>query len=198
MLLCQAMHEVNLGAYGPLASRRGALDLLNDVLGRAVKVSCLDNLAAAFRMNQYLDAGILGTRLSDLLHIEAHMRGTVALPEDNARALDLFISVIRGHGVFGIPNYHLLLRYAEFERGVPAQVFVGEEEYALATAECPLDHSGCVRGGADDSAIAPAESFQVGRLVHVGDRDDAGIITQDIDEHLPALFYLGDIRHVSH
>src|SRR6266566_4911013 len=101
MLLCQAMHEVNLGAYGPLASRR--------------------------------------------------------------RALDLFISVIRGHGVFGIPNYHLLLRYAEFERGVPAQVFVGEEEYALATAECPLDHSGCVRGGADDSAIAPAESFQVGR-----------------------------------
>src|SRR6266446_7978800 len=46
MFLCQAMYEVNFGSYGPLASRRSTLDLLYDVLGRAVEIGCLDHLAA--------------------------------------------------------------------------------------------------------------------------------------------------------
>src|SRR5260370_25117915 len=140
MFLRRAMSKVNPSRYSPLCARRGTCGLLDNVLGRAVEVSCFDHLAAALWMYQYLDAWILGTRFGDLLYIEAHVRSAVTFPEDNAGTLYLLIGIIRGHGVFGVPDYHLLLRYAVFERGVAAQVFVGEEEYAPATAEHPFNH----------------------------------------------------------
>src|SRR5215469_6783429 len=87
MFLRQAMHEVNLGSYSPLAARRGAFDLLDNVLGRAVEVSRFDYLTAALWMYKHLDAWILGARFGNLLHIEAHVRRAVAFPEDNAGTL---------------------------------------------------------------------------------------------------------------
>src|SRR6266516_1683137 len=127
MLFCQAMYEVDLGTYGPLASRWGLLDLLDNVFGRAVEIGCFDDLAAALWMHQYFYTRVLGSRFGDLLNVEAHVRRAVTFPEDNARALDLLVGIICSHRVFGIPYSHLFLRYAVLERGVTPQVFVGEE-----------------------------------------------------------------------
>src|SRR5258708_12592151 len=168
MFLRKAMHEIILSSSSPLAARGGTFDLLDNVLGRAVEVSRFDHLAAALWMYQYLDTWILGTRFGDLLYIEAHMRRAVTFPEDNAGTLYLLIGIIRGHGVLGVPDYHLLLRYAVFERGVPAQVFVGEEEYAPATAEGPFNHGWSVRGGANNPPVAPPKAFEVSRSIHLG------------------------------
>src|SRR5260370_27109200 len=169
----KAMYKVNLSSYSPLAARRGTFDLLDNVRGRAVEVSRFDHLAAALWMYQYLDTWILGTRFGDLLYIEAHMRRAVTFPEDNAGTLYLLIGIIRGHGVLGVPDYHLLLRYAVFERGVPAQVFGGGAEYAPATAEGPFNHGWSFRGGAHNPAVAPAKGFEVIRRAHVCDAANA-------------------------
>src|SRR5258708_32239914 len=165
------MYEVNFGSYGHRVSRGGRLDLLYDVLGRAVEIGSLDHFAATFRMYQYFYAWILGSRFGDLLYVETHMRSAVTFPEDNAGTLDLLVGIIRGHRVFRVPDYHLLLRYAELERGVTAQVLVGEEEYALATTERPLDHGGGSRGGTNEAAIAPTKSLEGCPRDHFSDRD---------------------------
>src|SRR6266581_2686616 len=65
-------------------------------------------------------------------------------------------------------------------------------------AESPFDNCGSVRGSANNSTIAPAESLEIGRRVHIGNRDDARIVAKRIDEHLPTFLYFGDICHVSH
>src|SRR5260370_38593547 len=75
MLFCQARHEVDLGSHSPLAARRGLLDLLDDVLGRPIKVRGVHYTAPALRVNQALDAGILGARFSYLLHVQTLVRG---------------------------------------------------------------------------------------------------------------------------
>src|SRR5207248_7976515 len=109
MCSCQAMHKVDLRSNSPLASCWSLLNLLDDVLGRTVEIGSFDYLATTFRVHQYFYTWILDSRFVDLLHIEAHMRGTVTFPEDNAGALDFLVSVIRSHGIFRIPDYHLLL-----------------------------------------------------------------------------------------
>src|SRR5260370_42076219 len=76
--------------------------------------------------------------------------------------------MIRGLGVLGVPDYHLLLRYAVFERGVPAQVFVGEEEYAPATAEGPFNHGWSVSGGANNTDVSPAKRTEISRTGSCG------------------------------
>ena len=90
-------------------------------------------------MDQYLNAWILGARLLDLLHVKAHVRGTVALPKNNPGTLDLFVGAIRGHRVFGIPHKHLRFGNAVFQRGIAPQVLIREEEDALPSHECPVD-----------------------------------------------------------
>src|SRR6266566_7900000 len=198
MFFCKAMHKVDLGTYSPLSPRRGAFDLLDDVFGRAVEVGGFYDFAAAFWVYHYFDAWIFGTRLGDLLHAEAHVRCAVAFPEYNAGTLYLLIGVIRGHGIFGIPYKHLCFWYAVLEGGIAAQVFVGEEEYALAMAERPFNHGRSVRRGANDATIAPTKGFEVGGRVHVGDGNNSGVIAQCIKEHLPAFLHFGDVRHVGH
>src|SRR5207244_4063839 len=94
MFFCQAMHEVDFGAHGPLAAWRGLLDLLDNVLGRAVKVRRFYYLATALRVNQDFDAGVFGARFSYLLHVETHVCGAVAFPEDDLRALQFLFNVL--------------------------------------------------------------------------------------------------------
>src|SRR6266566_1923316 len=94
MCFCQAMHKVYLRSDRPLASGWSLLNLLDDVLGRTVEIGCFDYLTTTFRVNQYFYTWILGSRFVDLLHIEAHMRGAVPFPEDNAGTFDFLVSII--------------------------------------------------------------------------------------------------------
>jgi len=52
--------------------------------------------------------------------------------------------------------------------------------------------------GANNTAITPTKGFEIGSRVHVSNRNDARVISQYINEHLPTFFYFTDIRHVGH
>ena len=83
MFFGQAMHQVYFGSDRPLTPGRGFLNLLNNILGRAVEISGFYDLAAALGMDQYFDAGIFRAGFGDLLHIEAHMGGAVTFPQND-------------------------------------------------------------------------------------------------------------------
>src|SRR5689334_3139333 len=102
------MYKVYFCSNGPLASRWSLLNLLDNVLGRAIEIGGLDYLTTTFGMYQYFYTGILYPSFFDLLHVEAHMCGTVAFPQNNAVVFNLFISIIRSQGIFRIPNHHVL------------------------------------------------------------------------------------------
>src|SRR5579859_5649508 len=46
MLFGEAMHQIDLGGHPPLSASGSALDLLNDILGRAIEVGSFYNFTA--------------------------------------------------------------------------------------------------------------------------------------------------------
>src|SRR5579884_284796 len=115
MLLRQPMYEVDLGSYSPDASCGSLLDLLDDILGRAIQVCRLHDLTAAFGMYQDFHAWIFCPRFLDLLHVEAHMCRAITFPENDARPFDLLVSTIGSHRIARIPYVHLSFRNAVFQ-----------------------------------------------------------------------------------
>ena len=109
------MNEVDLGTDTPTCASRSTLDLLHNILGRAIKVGSLYDFMAAFRMHNNLDAGIVGTRFFNLLDAKTHVRAAITLPEHNFGAFQFLLGVRGSHRIFGIPDSHLGGRYAIFE-----------------------------------------------------------------------------------
>ncbi len=144
------------------------------------------------------DAGVLAAGLLDLLHGEAEVDGAVALPEDDAGALQVLQGAAAqgavGEGV--VPDRHLVQGDAVVEAGVSAQVLVREEEDALAALGGPVEHLRGVGGGADDAAVAAAEGLEGGGGVDVGDRDDLGDAC--LAQLVPAGVDVLGVGHVGH
>src|SRR4029077_2337222 len=115
--LAQAVDEVNFRADSPLGAGGRGLDGFDDAFGRADLIGGLCDLEAALRVNDDANAGMLAADAGDLLWREALMHGAIALPEDNARALDGFRRV-SAKFLAGIPDDHLLEGNAHSIAGV--------------------------------------------------------------------------------
>ena len=149
--------------------------------------------------------GMLGAERGDVFGLEPLVDRAVALPQQERRLLDVGLGEVAGLAP-GIPEPHVLRVVAEVERGVAAEVLVGEEQH-LATAgalalpltelERPLEDGPGVGRRAHGAAVLAHEGLQRGRRVHVGDRDQALDVGGPL-EHLPRLFDLVEIGHVGH
>ena len=203
MLGGEPVDEVDFGAHGDGATGWRVLDLLDDVGGRTGAVGGVDHVHRAFGVHNDLDTGVGLAGAFDLLNGEALVYGAEALPQDHLRVRVLFG---RGPAVRleRVPQGHLVEAHTHGERGVAAQVLVGEEQHALAAFERPFKHGARVGARAHDAAVASAEGFERGRGVHIGDRDDLLLAisvrsaSADIGQLLPAVGHLVDIGHVGH
>src|SRR5216683_861166 len=89
-LLAKAVDKVDFRADGPLGAGGRSLDGFDDALSRADLIGSLCDLEAAFGMRDDANSGVLAADALDLLRRETLVHGTVALPEDDARAADRF------------------------------------------------------------------------------------------------------------
>src|SRR5438034_10390866 len=135
--LAEAIDQVNFCAHGPLRADRRSLDGFDDTLGRADLIGGLGDLEAAFGMRDDANSRMLAADALDLLRREALVHGTIALPEDDARAANRFQSV-SAKFLIRVPNDHLVEGNAHTMAGVAAKVFVGEEEDFFASRESPF------------------------------------------------------------
>ena len=131
-----------------------------------------------------------------MIGLEHLVDRAMPLPEQDAAGLDL-LGRVAAKGLARIPDGHLLERNAHGARGIPAQVLVGEEKHAAAAGERPFEHGTCVGAGADDPAMAAAESLQVGRGIDVGHRHHVIGIDQ-LGEIVPRGLDRFEVGHVGH
>ena len=90
-LVREAVHEVDLGADGPVAARRGLLDVADDGFSGAVQVGEVDDLLAALGMHEHRDAAGVrkaGAGLPDVLGPEELVNRAVPGPQEDLRAAD--------------------------------------------------------------------------------------------------------------
>src|SRR5258708_3771266 len=194
--LAKAVDKVNFRANGPLGASGRRLNSFDDAFGRADLVSSLSDLEATFGVSDDANAGMLAADALDLLRREALVHGAIALPEDDARAVDRFRSV-SAKLLIRIPDDHLLERDAHTIAGVAAKVFVGEEENFFAALEGPFHDFGGIGTGADRAAMYPGEGFNGGSRIHVGDGDDLPRIEKK-RKLAPAGFHLADVGQIGH
>ena len=83
----EAVDQVDLGADCPGRPGGRRRDGVDDELGRAVAIGGLDDFQPALRVDDDVDARVLGPRRLDLLDREAGVDRAVALPEDQLRRL---------------------------------------------------------------------------------------------------------------
>ena len=140
---------------------------------------------------------MLGAGLLDLFDGEALVGAAVALPEDDAGALELPLRVA-AEGQAPVPRHHLLKRDAHLVAGVAAEVLVGEEEDLLATLEGVLKRLWGVAGGADDALTLADEALEAGGAVHIGDGDDAGGGVEGGGHLVPGGVDIAGVGHVGH
>ena len=103
---------------------------------------------------------------------EPHVHRAVALPEDQARALEL-VARQAAERLERIPDDHLVERHAHLPRGVAAEVLVRQEQDLLALLPAPLQRRRGVRRGADGAAALADERLDRRGGVDVGDRHRA-------------------------
>src|SRR5437870_1278811 len=103
------------------------------------------------------------------------MHRAVPLPEDHARSLELLerVPAERAERESVVPDGHLVEADALLQARVAAKVLVREEEQLRAVFEGPVVDLRRVRGGADDTAVAPAKRLQRSRRVHISHRNYA-------------------------
>ena len=96
-----------------------------------------------------------------------------------------------------IPHHHLIERHAHLERGVAAEMLVGQEQDLLLLLPAPLQRGGGVRRRADGAAVLADERLNRRGGVDVGDRHHARSEAQ-LRELRPADLELIGRRHVGH
>ena len=84
-----------------------------------------------------------------------------------------------------IPHDHLVERHAHLERGVAAEMLVGQHQQLLAVLPRPLHHRRGIGRGADDAAVLADERFDRRGRIDVGDRNDAGATVLDASVRTP-------------
>src|SRR5579875_8231 len=89
----------------------------------------------ALRVNDHAHAGIVASRLGDLLHREPLMRRAPPLPQDYLRVAQHLVVFDATEVEPLIPNGYLLLRDTQRQRRVASQVFVGEEQHTPPARE---------------------------------------------------------------
>src|ERR1700756_2054215 len=117
----EPLHEVNLGADGPLRARWGLRDDFNDAFGRADLVGGLRHFVAALRMHNYANARIRAAKPLHVLWLEALMDGSVPLPQNHAGLANRFRG-IAPEILIGIPHDHFVERDSHAKSGVAAEV----------------------------------------------------------------------------
>src|SRR5579863_10461540 len=95
-------------------------------------------------------------RVLNVLGPEAHMHRAVALPQINARVLNLLapepaIFFVR------IPHGHPIERNSKSISGVAAKMFVGKEQGLLTSSQRPLHNLSRIRRCANRAAVLPDE-----------------------------------------
>ena len=90
-----------------------------------------------------------------------------------------------------IPDADLLGGDAHIQRGVGAQVLVGQEEDVLASPKGPVKDLARVGRGADGAAVPPHKGFDLGRRVLIGDGHDG--VAPDRRQRLPGALRFGGI-----
>ena len=199
----EALDEVDLGANGEDAAGGGGFDGLDDKVGGAVGVGCVDDGHGALRVDDDVNTGVTLAGERDLFDGEALVDRAEAVPEEDA-GVEKGSGGVAAEGQVRIPDGHLREGDAHGLGGVAAEVLVGEEEDALASFEGPLEDAGGVGGGADDSAALAAEAFEGGGGVHVGDWDDllaavgGELVAEDVGQLLPAVGDGVEVGHVGH
>src|SRR6266478_739180 len=86
--LAKAVDKVNFRANRPLGASGRSLNSLDDALGRADLVGRLCVLDATLVIGHNSTARMFAADALDLLRGEALVHGAIALPEDDARAVD--------------------------------------------------------------------------------------------------------------
>jgi len=196
VLFGQPVDEVNFSADGEGGAFRGFFDEGNEALGGAEGVGFLADLKTALRVDDDLDAGVLGPDLIDVAGQEALVDGAVALPEQDAALGELVLGLAALDGP-RVPNLHFLERNLHGVACVAAEVLVGEEEDALCPREGPAEGCRGIGRGADEAAALTAEGLDGGGGVHVGDGDGVGGEAEAL-ERFPAVFDLGNFGHIGH
>ena len=136
VLVGEALDEVDLGADGEDGAGGGGGDGLDDEVGRACGIGCVDDVHGALGVDDDADVGVLGAGRGDLAGGEALVDGAEAVPEEDLGVLELLLGVA-AEGFVGVPGGHLVEGDAHLFGGVAAEVLVGEEEDAVAAFEGP-------------------------------------------------------------
>ena len=99
-------------------------------------VGGLHHFERAFRMHDHFAGRIRLAEFLDLPHVHPRVNAAVALPQNQPRAAKFFRrqSAI---GLIGIPQDHLVERHAHLERGVAAEMLVGQHDELLAVVPGP-------------------------------------------------------------
>ena len=116
---------------------------------------------------------------------EARVHRAVALPENDARALD-GVRLEAAPDLVRIPDDHLVERHAHLVGGVAAEMLIGQKQNALAALPRPAQRRRGVRRRADDAAALAAERLDRRRGVDVGDRHRRLAPTTHLLEVAPA------------
>src|SRR5215469_12306942 len=82
-------------------------------------------------------------------------------------------------------------------------MLIREEKDASPALKCPAQHLWSVGGRADNTAVAPAERFEIGRRVHIRDRNyrrevTTHLILKEVSKGFPAFFDLSNVGHIGH
>src|ERR1700674_1022246 len=194
--LAETVDEVYFRADAPLRASRRSFYGFDNAFCRADLIGGLCNVEAAFRVNDYANAGVLAADALDLPRRKALVHGAVALPEDDARSANRFRRV-SAKFLVRIPHNHLFERDTHAMAGVAAEVLVGEEKDSFAAREGPFHDFGGVGAGANRAAVLAGKGFDGGGRVHVGDGDDLARI-KERRELAPAGFHLADVGHIGH
>ena len=87
------------------------------------------------------------------------VHAAVAFPQNHLALFYRSVFVAPKLQLEWIPDRHLAFGDAHFQRGVAAEMLIGKKEHALATLECPLQHSLCIAAGANDPAVLATKRF---------------------------------------
>ena len=182
-------------ADSPDRSRRTVGDRVDDVLRAAAVVGGLDNIPRHFGVHDDPDPWMSSANCLDLLDRKTGVDGTVSLPEDHPRTLDL-IWIETSENLIRIPHDHLVEGNTQLVGRVAAQMLIREEQDFFAARQRPFERRGGVGGRADRATVLADERFDRRCRVDVGDGHDAA--DPHLREVVPACFELIRIRHVGH
>ena len=188
---------MHFGAHGPHRPGRTRAHLAQDVFGGPGVVRRLHHFERHLGMHDHVHARMLDPHLRDLLRAEAHMHRAVALPQDETRGFDLLTGE-SAERLMRIPHHHLIERHIHLEeRGVAAQVLIGQEQDLLLLLPAPRQHGRGVGRRAHRAALLAHERLNRGRRVDVGDRHRARRHTE-LFELAPADLQFVGRGHVGH